>query len=407
MGRTSESAQARDVLRGEEESRQANFLELFFDLVLVFALIGVVSRVVPDLLSDDVRLRWLSLLYTVVLALPLLWLWTTTAYITSRFSPGCGRIQVLVLASAFGLLIMSTSLPYAFVAHGGTFAVPYVLLQVGRPLLLLPLLREHEAVRALYTRLAIGFAVSGVVWLAGAVVYGPYRVALWSVAITMDLVVARFNWTIPGRGRRSTSAWAMTSTRHLPERYQQLLLIALGETVVSIGLTYTHHHHSTLAETTALVITFLSSVLLWRIYFYRAGQILAEAVEASTNPALLGQRIGAAHVFMVLGIVFIAAGSEDVLAHPGGHTRAAWLAVILGGPALFLFGRIRLERYVFDRLAVRRLVGIGVLALLALPLYFGPPLLATFAAAVVLLGVALADARKAAGRPPEAPSPST
>ena len=60
------------MLRAEEESRQANFLELFFDLVLVFALIGVVSRVVPDLLSDLVHLRWLSLLYTVVLALPLL-----------------------------------------------------------------------------------------------------------------------------------------------------------------------------------------------------------------------------------------------------------------------------------------------------------------------------------------------
>ena len=198
----------------------------------------------------------------------------------------------------------------------------------------------------------------------------------------------------------------MASTSHLPERYQQLMLIALGETVVSIGLTYTHHHHSSLAETTALVITFLSSVLLWRIYFYRAGQVLAEAVEMSSNRAALGRRIGAAHVLMVLGIVFIAAGSEDVLAHPGGHVRAAWLAVILGGPAVFLFGRIRLERYVFDRLAVRRFVGIGVLILLAPPLYFGPPLLAAIAAAVVLLGVALADAWKAAGRPPEAPSPA-
>ncbi|MEV0156069.1 low temperature requirement protein A [Micromonospora sp. NPDC050686] len=235
VGRTSESAQARDILRGEEESRQANFLELFFDLVLVFALIGVVSRVVPDLLSDDVRLRWLSLLYTVVLALPLLWLWTTTAYITSRFSSRCGRIQVMVLVSAFGLLTMSTSLPYAFVTHGGTFAVPYVLLQVGRPLLLLPLLREHKAIRALYTRLAIGFTASGVVWLTGAVVYGPYRVALWSVAITMDLVVARFNWTIPGKGRRPTSAWAMTSTRHLPERYLGgVRSIARGKARVSL-----------------------------------------------------------------------------------------------------------------------------------------------------------------------------
>lgn len=405
VGRT-EAAQAAGVLRGEEESRQANFLELFFDLVLVFALIGVVSRVVPDLLSADVRLRWLSLLYTVVLALPLLWLWTTTTYITSRFSPRWGRVQVLVLVSAFGLLIMSTSLPYAFVAHGGPFAVPYVLLHVGRPLLLLPLLREHEAIRALYTRSAIWFTASGLVWLWGAVTQGPYRVALWSVAITVDLVAARFNWPVPGMRRTSTSAWGMASNRHLPERYQQLLLIALGETVVSIGLTYTHHQHTTLAETTALVITFLSSVLLWRIYFYRAGQVLAEAVEMSQDRAALGRRIGAAHLLMVLGIVFIAGGSEDVLAHPGGQVRGAWLAVILGGPAIFLFGRIRLERYVFDRLAVRRLVGIGALILLAPPLYFSPPLLAAFAAAVVLLGVALADARKAADRPPEAPSPA-
>ncbi len=183
------------------------------------------------------------------------------------------------------------------------------------------------------------------------------------------------------------------------------MLIALGETVVSIGLTYTHHHSSP-AETTALVITFLSSVLLCRIYFYRTGQILAEAVEVSSNPALLGQRIGAAHVFMVIGIVFIAVGSEDVLARPGGRVQAAWLVVILGGPAVFLFGRIRLERCVFDRLAVRRFVGIAALVLLAPPLYFGPPLLAAVAAAVVLLGIALADAWKAAGRPPEAPSPA-
>ena len=81
--------------------------------------------------------------------------------------------------------------------------------------------------------------------------------------------------------------------------------------------------------------------------------------------------------------------------------------VILGGPAVFLFGRSRLERAVFNRLAVRRLVGIAVLVLLAPPLAFGPPLLAAITAAVVPLGVALADARRAAGRPLEAPSPST
>ncbi|MEU9741033.1 low temperature requirement protein A [Micromonospora chersina] len=405
MGRSSEPAPTGSILLGEEDSRQASFLELFFDLALVFALTGVVSRIVPDLLSDSVMMRWRALLETVVLALPLLWLWTTTAYITSRFDYRNRWIQLLVLVSAFGLLVMTTSVPYEFEARGAAFAVVYVVLHVGRPLVLRPLLRKHEAIRALYTRLAIWAGVSGVIWLAGAVARGNYRIALWLIAITVDLVVARVRWPIPGRRRPQASAWAMASTRHLPERYQQLLLIALGETVLSIGLTYAKDS-ATPAATTALVITFLTSVLMWRIYFYRAGEVLAEAVEMASNRAVVGGIVGVAHLLMVLGITATAAGAEVVLAHPSGHTVPAWLFVILGGPAIFLFGRSRLERVVFDRLAVRRFVGIGALVLLAPPLFFAPPLLATIAAAVVLLGVAVADARRAAGRPPEAPSPS-
>ncbi|MGW3604970.1 low temperature requirement protein A [Micromonospora sp. NPDC005161] len=257
---------------------------------------------VPDLLSDNVGSRWLSLLYPVLLALPLLWLWTATAYITSRFDI-CNRwIQLLVLVSAFGLLIMSTSLPYQFEARGASFAVVYVLLHIGRPLLLRPLLREHENVRALYTRLAIWASVTGVIWLAGAVMQGSNRIVLWLIAITVDMIVARFNWPIPGLRRTTTSAWAMASSRHLPERYGQLLLIALGETVVSIGLTYANHP-ATVAATAALVITFFSSVLMWRIYFYRAGQVLAEAVAVSSNRVVAGRTVGAAHVLMGLRCV--------------------------------------------------------------------------------------------------------
>ncbi|WP_328419494.1 low temperature requirement protein A [Micromonospora sp. NBC_00389] len=404
MGRPSEPAQTGDILRGEEDAQQASFLELFFDLVLVFALVGVVGRMVPELLSDSAGMRWLALLDLVVLGLPLLWLWTTTAYVTSRFDYRNRWIQLLVLVSAFGLLIMATSL-YEFEQRGAAFAVVYVLLHIGRPLLLRPLLREHKEVRALYTRLAIWASVSGVIWLAGAAMRGNHRIALWLIAITVDMVVARFRWPVPGMGRPPSSAWAMASSRYLPERYQQLLLIALGETVLAIGLAYANHP-TTLAAKAALVITFLSSVLMWRIYFYRAGQVLAEAVEMSSNRAVAGGIVGVAHVLMVLGITATAAGSEIVLAHPQGPSAPAWLAVILGGPALFLFGRSRLERVVFNRLAVRRLVGIAALALLAPPLFFGPPLLAAIAAAVVLLGVAVADARRAAGSPPEAPSPS-
>ena len=97
-----------------------------------------------------------------------------------------------------------------------------------------------------------------------------------------------------------------------------MLLLALGETILSVGATFAiGRGRVTTTEILGLLVAFVTAVLLWRIYFYRAGQILAKAVEASTNPALLGQRIGAAHVFMVLGIAFLAAGSEDVLAQPG------------------------------------------------------------------------------------------
>jgi low temperature requirement protein LtrA len=147
-------------------------------------------------------------------------------------------------------------------------------------------------------------------------------------------------------------------------------------------------------------------VLMWKIYYYRSGELLADAVAMSSNRAAAGRMAGAAHLLMVLGIIAAAAGSEVVLSRANGRSHPAWLAVILGGPALFLIGRIRLEQVVFNRLAIRRLVGIAALVLLALPLSFAPPLLAAIAAAVVLLGVALADARVRAGRPTEPPSPA-
>jgi low temperature requirement protein LtrA len=204
--------------------------------------------------------------------------------------------------------------------------------------------------------------------------------------------------------RPPVSAWAMDSGHHLPERYQQLLMIALGESVLAVGLTFTNQP-VTAATSAALVVAYLSTVLLWRIYFYRSGQVLAEAVVTATDRLVAGQATGVAHVVMVVGIVGMAAGFEIVLTHPTGRPEPAWLAAILGGPVLFLYGRIRLERVVFDRLSRRRLVGIAVLAASAVPLAYAPALAASVAAAAVLLGIALADAHHAAGRPPEAPSP--
>ncbi|MEV5764813.1 low temperature requirement protein A [Micromonospora sp. NPDC052213] len=405
MGHPEGGGQGQDLLQRRENVRQANFLELFVDLVLVFALAGVVSRVARDIFSEDAVVRWRSMAFLLVLSLPLIWLWITTAHITSWFDPRRRKIQWIVLASAFGLLVMSTSLPYAFVGRGWAFALPYVILQCGRPLLLMPALRGHP-LRQLYLRSVLWYAATAVIWLAGAVVTGGSRATLWGVAVTIDIVAGQLRWPVPGMARPAqVSAWAMDSRHHLPERYQQFLMIALGETVLAVGITLTNEPVTVMAAA-GLVVAFLSTVLLWRIYFYRSGQILAEAVAAAGDRYAAGRATGTAHVVMVLGIVTAAVGFEIVLKHPDGRPEPVWLVAILGGPALFLYGRIRLERIVFDRLSLRRVVAIAALAVVAVPLYFAPPLVAAVVAALVLLAVALADARHAAGRPPEAPSPA-
>ncbi|MEV1145255.1 low temperature requirement protein A [Micromonospora sp. NPDC049799] len=395
---------AENLLRGPEQSRQANFLELFFDLVLVFALKGVVDRVTPDLLSDEPVIRWASLLYALVLVLPLLWLWTTTAHITSRFDPRHQGIQLMVLASAFGLLLMTTSLLDAFIGRGLAFAMPYVLLQLGRPLILAVMLRGHVPLQDLYRRSAAWSVVSAVPWVVGGIVQDEARVLLWMLAITFDLVGARVGWFVPRLTRRSISPWAMHGGHHLAERYQQLLLIALGESVLAVGTTYTVLPAS-VSGTVGLVVAFITTVLLWRIYFYRSGQVLAEAVTMARDRLDIGRRTGAAHMIMVIGILLVAIGHEVVQKRADADQQAAWLMTILGGPALFLLGRIRLERIVFDRLSARRIVGIVLLLALALPLMFTTPLAAAVTASLVLLGIAVADARRAADRPDEAPAP--
>ncbi|MFF5074316.1 low temperature requirement protein A [Micromonospora olivasterospora] len=404
MGDREGGGQGQDLLQRREDVRQANFLELFVDLVLVFALAGVVARVARDIVSQDVVIRWRSMAYLLVLSLPLIWVWTTTAQVTSWFDPRRPKIQWIVLASAFGMLVMASSVPHAFVGRGWAFVLPYVILQCVRPLVLMPALRGHP-LRQLYLRSVLWFAASAVIWFAGVTVSGGARAAVWGTAVAVDIIAAQLRWPVPGMARPRVSAWAMESTHHLPERYQQFLMIALGETVLAVGISFAGQRDTPLAFT-VLVVAYLSIVLMWRIYFYRSGQVLAEAVAAAEDKYGAGRATGTAHILMVLGILATAVGFDIILTHPGGSPEPLWLVASLGGPALFLYGRIRLERVVFNRLSLRRVIAIATLAVTAIPLYFVPPLAAAIVAALVLLAVALADARHAAGRPPEAPSPA-
>jgi low temperature requirement protein LtrA len=398
------AGRAVQLLRRERSQQQASFVELFFDLVVVFALNRVVASSAPGLGSASATEQWTTLLQAMLLVLPLIWVWTVTAYGTARFDPRGNEVQVVVLVTALGALLLGATIPDAFDATALAFAVIYVALQVGRVTVLALTLRRHP-LRRLYLAALFWFCVSAVPWLLGAVTSGTARMLLWLLAIAIEYAAARIGWPTPRLGRERIMAWAY-APEHLADRYRQLLMIALGEMILAVGIAYTDRSgFRSPTRTLGLVIAFLTAVLLWRIYAYKAGDLFGTAVEQAKDPASLGRVAASAHLLMIIGVVATAGGHELVQTHPTGHTFPSWLAVIIGGPTLYLVGRALLERVVFNRISLPRLIGIAALLLLALPLTFAPPLAAVATTPAVLLAITIADIRRAAGRPSEAPAP--
>ncbi|MEV0155788.1 low temperature requirement protein A [Micromonospora sp. NPDC050686] len=393
------------LLRGERSKQETSFVELFFDLVLVFALNRVVATSTSQLASSPSGAGgWARLLQALLLILPLIWVWSMTAYSTARFEPRRLAVQVMVLATAFGVLLLGIFTPKAFDGSAWMFAGVYVALQAGRALVVALALRSHWLQR-LYWGILVWFCVSAVAWLLGAAAHGTARMLLWSLAIVIEYGSARLGWWVPWQGRERILAWE-SSAGHLADRYQQLVLIALGETILAVGIAYTETPgNPRLAQTFGLVIAFITAVLLWRIYFYKAGELFGTAVKSAASPASLGRVAGTAHLLMIIGVAATAIGNELVQKHPSGHTYKSWLALMLGGPALYVAGRTSLEWVVFSRVSRHRLLGIAALLLLAVPLAFAPPLTVVAAVPVALLAIAVADARRAVGKPPEAPTP--
>ncbi|WP_281180951.1 low temperature requirement protein A [Micromonospora rhizosphaerae] len=216
------------LLRRPEEPRRANFLELFFDLVFVVALVQLSNGLVQDL-------TWSGAFQTLVLLLAMWWVWSVTAWVTDLYDPQRSAIQLLVTASMLGSLVMVVALPDAFGERGLVFAGMYAAIHVGRQIFLVLTLRGHELQRR-SVRVLFWFGVSAVPWIAGALAHGAARGALWTLAVAVDYTARGFRFPTPGLGRSPESEFPIVA-EHLAERYRQLFVIALGELILDIALT--------------------------------------------------------------------------------------------------------------------------------------------------------------------------
>ncbi|MDH6465809.1 low temperature requirement protein A [Micromonospora sp. A200] len=389
------SNEAADLVRRPEDPREATFLELFFDLAFVFALTQLSFGLIQNL-------TWRGAFQTLLLLLAVWWIWSDTALLTDVYSPQRSVVQVLVTVSMVGTVLVAVALPEAFGAQGLVFAGVYLAIRVGRCFLLLVAARVRERQRDALRVLAWA-GVSAVPWIAGALAPGTGREVLWALAVVVDYTGFVLRWPTPGLGPTSQPEFSLVSG-HFAERHRQFFIIALGELILVTGLALRGSGFPP-DRTAAFLLAITTTVLLWRIYIYRAGEVLATALTAARKPQRAARATFVAHLVMVAGVVAIAVGAELVIAHPLGHAPPAWITVILGGPALFLAGRAGFEYAVFNRVSWARWIGLLVLAALLPAMQDAPPLLVSTAATVVLAGIAVADAARSRRRPSELPMP--
>lgn len=301
-------------------------------------------------------------------------------------------MRLLLIAVMLLSLIMSATLPDAFGARGLAFAVTFVAIQVGRSAFVVAASAEEPGLRCNFQRIVCWAVASGVLWLAGAGAVGTTREWLWLAAVLVDYAAPVCGFFAPGLGRSTTHDWTIAGT-HLAERCQLFLIVALGESILVTGATFGELEHSA-SVVAALVVAFLGTVALWWIYFDRSAEAASEVIARMTDPGRLG-RSGYTyfHLPMVAGIILTAVGDELTLTHPTGHADTAAIAMVVGGPALFLAGHLLFKLVTFGHFSTARPVALVVFAILAAIGSHLSPLLLSATTTLIVAGVVVWDIR--------------
>ena len=127
------------------------------------------------------------------------------------------------------------------------------------------------------------------------------RGVLWALAVAVDYTAIGLGFPTPGLGRARASEFAIAA-EHLAERYRQFFIIALGELILVTGLAFSSSGFAA-DRSAAVVVAFATTALLWRIYIYRAGELLARGHRSGPRPGPRCRLGVYAHLVMVAGIV--------------------------------------------------------------------------------------------------------
>jgi low temperature requirement protein LtrA len=316
-------------------------------------------------------------------------------------------VRLLLFLLMLGGLVLSTSIPHAFESRGLWFAVAYAGMQVGKTVFLwLSTPPSRPLARLNAVRIATWLSTSAIFWIAGGFAVGDLRLVLWAVALAIEYISPAVRFWIPVYGASAIADWVIEGG-HMAERCALFVIIALGESIVVTGATFSELTWN-VEVIGAFVSALVGSIAMWWIYFHTGAEAGSEQISTSSEPGRLARLAYTyLHMPIVAGIILSAVVDELVLKHPSGHSDLRTVVSAIGGPLLFLVGTILFKLTIRSFLQLSH--GVGIVALAALSWFAAElsPLTLSFLTAAILVMVAVWESVSLGSRSEESQSEAT
>lgn len=347
--------------RNRAGSGRVGMVELFFDLVFVFAVTQLSHTLLAELTFDN-------LVRVTMLFMAVWWVWMYTAWTTNWLDPERLPVRICMFVLAIVGLFLSMSIPHSFAERGIVFAAAYASMQLGRTLFVLWAVRGAPGrLSNNFQRICVWLAISGTCWIIGGLAEPGVRLAWWTLALAIELAGPWALFWVPGLGRSSVTDWNVDGG-HMAERCSLFVIIALGESLLVTGATF-----ADLSWDAPTLIAFFSavlgSILMWWLYFDTGAERAQHRIEHAGDPGRTARSAYTyVHIVIVAGIIVCAVADELVLIHPH-HGSDGGLLAVLGGPACYLIGAAWFKWLTNDRRTppLSHVIGLVLLAMLAWP----------------------------------------
>jgi low temperature requirement protein LtrA len=357
-----------------DAEHQVTPLELFFDLAFVFAMTQVTS-----LLADDPT--WGGVLRGMLVLAALWWAWDAYAWLTSAMDVDEGGVRLVMLAAMGAMLVVALAVPGAFGGNAVLFGVAYLLVRLLHLVLSAVVASNDRDRRSALARFAPTAMFGALLLVVAGFLEGDARISLWLVALAVDYLGP----VVVGVG----GGWHV-APEHFAERHGLIILIALGESIIAIGVGAGFELVTGVIVAAALGVVVVSA--LWWLYFDVAAifarRRLAQARRLELHRLAL-HSYSYLHLPMVAGIVLFALGLKTTLGHVGDPLDTVPAVGLCGGTALYLLGHIAFLFRTTGRIFRRRTVGAAVLLAL-IPATLAIPALVALAAVSAVCSLVVA-----------------